>query len=217
MTTFEFLRREPEIRDYKKGQTVFKQGDPGSDSCSEWSRVPSTYKSALKRSSMYTRRTSSARWRSRPAAAQCHGDCGRRQPHRGDQQEALPPPRRSDSALCAQHDAGDHRAPAPRQRVLEPKLSVNTTHGVCRNEPMSMYDEVYCYAALPDGHNPPWHLFPDEMFSRSLHVPIKLHRPGTLLRIGHPQHQAPRDRPAGRQGVSNPCYGIAGCSRGGSL
>ena len=31
MTTFEFLRREPEIRDYKKGQTVFKQGDPGSD------------------------------------------------------------------------------------------------------------------------------------------------------------------------------------------
>ncbi|HEY2683326.1 MAG TPA: cyclic nucleotide-binding domain-containing protein [Steroidobacteraceae bacterium] len=31
MTTFEFLRHEPEIRDYKKGQTVFKQGDPGSD------------------------------------------------------------------------------------------------------------------------------------------------------------------------------------------
>jgi CRP/FNR family cyclic AMP-dependent transcriptional regulator len=31
MTTFEFLRREPDIRDYKKGQTVFKQGDPGSD------------------------------------------------------------------------------------------------------------------------------------------------------------------------------------------
>jgi CRP/FNR family transcriptional regulator, cyclic AMP receptor protein len=31
MTTFEFLRREPEIRDYKKGQTVFRQGDPGSD------------------------------------------------------------------------------------------------------------------------------------------------------------------------------------------
>jgi CRP-like cAMP-binding protein len=31
MTTFEFLRREPEIRDYKKGQTIFKQGDPGSD------------------------------------------------------------------------------------------------------------------------------------------------------------------------------------------
>ena len=31
MTTFEFLLREPDIRDYKKGQTVFKQGDPGSD------------------------------------------------------------------------------------------------------------------------------------------------------------------------------------------
>jgi CRP-like cAMP-binding protein len=31
MQTFEFLRREPEIRDYKKGQTIFKQGDPGSD------------------------------------------------------------------------------------------------------------------------------------------------------------------------------------------
>jgi|ERR1700761_3107329 CRP/FNR family cyclic AMP-dependent transcriptional regulator len=31
MTTFEFLRNEPEIRDYKKGQTIFKQGDPGSD------------------------------------------------------------------------------------------------------------------------------------------------------------------------------------------
>lgn len=31
MTTFEFLRREPEIRDYKKGQTIFKQGDPGAD------------------------------------------------------------------------------------------------------------------------------------------------------------------------------------------
>jgi len=31
MQTFEFLRREPEIRDYKKGRTIFKQGDPGSD------------------------------------------------------------------------------------------------------------------------------------------------------------------------------------------
>src|SRR5215475_5459399 len=31
MTTFEFLRREPDIREFKKGQTVFKQGDPGSD------------------------------------------------------------------------------------------------------------------------------------------------------------------------------------------
>ena len=31
MTTFEFLRRETELRDYKKGQTVFKQGDPGAD------------------------------------------------------------------------------------------------------------------------------------------------------------------------------------------
>jgi CRP-like cAMP-binding protein len=31
MTTFEFLRREPDIRDFKKGQTIFKQGDPGSD------------------------------------------------------------------------------------------------------------------------------------------------------------------------------------------
>ncbi len=31
MTTFEFLRHEPVIQDYKKGQTIFKQGDPGSD------------------------------------------------------------------------------------------------------------------------------------------------------------------------------------------
>jgi CRP/FNR family transcriptional regulator, cyclic AMP receptor protein len=31
MTTFEFLRREPVIRDYKKGETIFKEGDPGSD------------------------------------------------------------------------------------------------------------------------------------------------------------------------------------------
>jgi hypothetical protein len=30
-TTFDFLRREPEIRAYKRGQTIFKQGDPGSD------------------------------------------------------------------------------------------------------------------------------------------------------------------------------------------
>lgn len=31
MTTFEFLRREPDIRNYKAGQTIFKEGDPGSD------------------------------------------------------------------------------------------------------------------------------------------------------------------------------------------
>lgn len=31
MTTFEFLRHEPVIREYKKGQTIFKEGDPGSD------------------------------------------------------------------------------------------------------------------------------------------------------------------------------------------
>lgn len=31
MTTFEFLRREPEIKDFKKGQTIFREGDPGSD------------------------------------------------------------------------------------------------------------------------------------------------------------------------------------------
>jgi CRP-like cAMP-binding protein len=30
-TTFEFLRREPNIRAYKSGQTIFKQGDPGAD------------------------------------------------------------------------------------------------------------------------------------------------------------------------------------------
>jgi CRP-like cAMP-binding protein len=31
MTTFDFLRREPDIRAYKGGQTIFKQGDPGGD------------------------------------------------------------------------------------------------------------------------------------------------------------------------------------------
>lgn len=31
MTTFEFLRHEPVTLDFKKGQTVFKEGDPGSD------------------------------------------------------------------------------------------------------------------------------------------------------------------------------------------
>lgn len=31
MTTFEFLRHEPVIQDYKRGQTIFKEGDPGSD------------------------------------------------------------------------------------------------------------------------------------------------------------------------------------------
>ena len=30
-TTFDILRREPTIRAYKQGQTIFKQGDPGSD------------------------------------------------------------------------------------------------------------------------------------------------------------------------------------------
>jgi DNA polymerase II small subunit/DNA polymerase delta subunit B len=28
MTTFDFLRREPDIRTYKQGETIFKQGDP---------------------------------------------------------------------------------------------------------------------------------------------------------------------------------------------
>jgi CRP/FNR family transcriptional regulator, cyclic AMP receptor protein len=31
MTTFEFLRHEPVIQDFRKGQTIFKEGDPGSD------------------------------------------------------------------------------------------------------------------------------------------------------------------------------------------
>lgn len=31
MTTFEFLRHEPVIQEYRKGQTVFKEGDPGAD------------------------------------------------------------------------------------------------------------------------------------------------------------------------------------------
>lgn len=31
MTTFDFLSREPDIRAYKRGQTIFKQGDPGGD------------------------------------------------------------------------------------------------------------------------------------------------------------------------------------------
>lgn len=31
MTTFEFLRHEPIIQDYKKGQIIFKEGDPESD------------------------------------------------------------------------------------------------------------------------------------------------------------------------------------------
>jgi CRP-like cAMP-binding protein len=31
MTTFEFLRHEPVIREYKKGQVVFKEGDPDLD------------------------------------------------------------------------------------------------------------------------------------------------------------------------------------------
>ena len=31
MTTFDFLRREPDIRAYKRGQTIFKEGDPGAD------------------------------------------------------------------------------------------------------------------------------------------------------------------------------------------
>jgi CRP/FNR family transcriptional regulator, cyclic AMP receptor protein len=31
MTTFEFLRHEPVIQDYKQGQTIFKEGDPDSE------------------------------------------------------------------------------------------------------------------------------------------------------------------------------------------
>ena len=31
MTTFEFLRHEPVIQDYKQGQVIFKEGDPNSD------------------------------------------------------------------------------------------------------------------------------------------------------------------------------------------
>ena len=31
MTTFDFLSREPDIRAYKRGQVIFKQGDPGGD------------------------------------------------------------------------------------------------------------------------------------------------------------------------------------------
>lgn len=31
MTTFEFLRHEPVIQDFKKGQSIFEEGDPGSD------------------------------------------------------------------------------------------------------------------------------------------------------------------------------------------
>jgi CRP/FNR family cyclic AMP-dependent transcriptional regulator len=30
-TTFDFLRGEPNIRAYKQGHTIFKQGDPGAD------------------------------------------------------------------------------------------------------------------------------------------------------------------------------------------
>ena len=31
MNTFDFLSREPDIRAYKRGQAIFRQGDPGGD------------------------------------------------------------------------------------------------------------------------------------------------------------------------------------------
>jgi len=124
MTTFEFLRREPEIRDFKKGQTIFKQGDPGSDcmfgvvegaidiqiGAETVERVHPTH--IFGEMALIDQRPRSA-----TAIAAVDSRIG------GDQQEAFPPPRRSYSELCAQYDAGDYRAPAPRQRTLAPKLA----------------------------------------------------------------------------------------------
>ena len=48
---------------------------------------------------------------------------------------------------------------------------------------MGMFDEVYCYAESPRRTRPAWHVFSDEISSRSVHVPLSDHKRRTTDRL----------------------------------